>query len=97
MHELFYQNKVIKFIEFALFTFPSQENYDPLSKYAIALASRGAVYYNGSLDLLFLLLRSLQKIIYSLLYSFLAYIHTILKFFMNIIHNPAKITKYSNY
>ena len=31
--------------------FLAQENYNPLSKYKIALASRGAVRYNGSLDL----------------------------------------------
>ena len=67
LHQLFYQNKVINFIEFAYSLLSllslAQENYNPLSKYSIALASRGVVHYNGGLDLLFLLLKlcSLQK------------------------------------
>ena len=71
LHELSYQNKVINLIEFAqsflsLF-FLAQENYNPLSKYTIALASCGVTHCNGSLDLFFLLLNlcSLQKIMYS--------------------------------
>ena len=62
--------------------FLSQRKYNPWT-YTIALASCGAVHYNGSLVLLFLLLKlyPLQKIIYSFLYSFNIYIHTILKYF----------------
>ena len=49
-----------------------------MSKYTIGLASRGVVHYNGSLDLLFLLLKlcSLQKIMYLFLYSLDTDIHT---------------------
>ena len=87
LHELFYQNKVNSFIEFAQsllsFLYFAQENYNPYSKYKIVLASRGAIHYNGGFDLLFLILKlcSLQKLIYLFLCSFNKYIHTILKCF----------------
>ena len=74
LHKLFYQNKVINFIEstqsLLSFLFLAQENYNHFSKYTITLASCCAIHYNGSLDLLFLLLKlcSLQKIIHIFFY-----------------------------
>ena len=49
-----------------VFFFLHKKNYNTLSKYTIALASRGTNHYNGRIDLLFLLLKlsSLQKIIF---------------------------------
>ena len=56
--------------------FLAQENNNPLSKYTIALASCGVIHANGSLDLLFLLLKLCSLKIYIFVFIFIRRIYT---------------------
>ena len=65
------------------FEFLSYRNYNPFTKYTIALASHGAVHYNGSLVIVFTFEIVIFKKYSIFIYIFFdVYIHTVLKYIL---------------